>query len=100
MSGGVRGGGRAGSELGRWRGRPCLFLRSPCSRPPVPRSKNALLYASYAFLIAAAAAAALGVALNCPGLATPSLFLLLALLVLAWGGAWLITAGLKVGSDG
>lgn len=68
--------------------------------PPHRCSKNALLYVSYAFLIAAAVAAALGVALNCPGLTNPSLFLLLALLVMAWGGAWLITTGLKVGSDG
>lgn len=79
----------------------CLTSPPPlAAHAPRRRSKNALLYASYAFLIAAAAATALGVALNCPGLANPSLLLLLALLLLAWGGAWLITTGLKVGSDG
>lgn len=63
-------------------------------------SKNALLYAAYVFIVAAAVAVALGVALNCPSLASGSLFVLLVMLVLAWAAVWASTTGLKVGSDG
>lgn len=42
----------------------------------------------------------MGTALNCPGLASPSLMLLLLLLLLAWGAVWGSTTGLKVGNDG
>lgn len=52
------------------------------------------------FIIAAAVAVGLAVALNCPSLATGSLFVLLFMLVLAWAAVWAATAGLKVGSDG
>lgn len=72
----------------------------PTTLPPPPRSKNALLYAGYVFIIAAAVAVGLAVALNCPSLATGSLFVLLFMLVLAWAAVWAATAGLKVGSDG
>ena len=86
-----------------------------CARPPLQTpctpancrlvsiascSKNALLYAAYVFIIAAAVAVALGVALNCPSLASGSLFLLLLMMVLAWAAVWAATTGLKVGSDG
>lgn len=65
-----------------------------------PRSKNALLYAAYAFIIAAAVGVGLAVALNCPSVASSSLFILLVMLVIAWAAVWASTAGLKVGSDG
>ncbi|KAI7837040.1 hypothetical protein COHA_009117 [Chlorella ohadii] len=63
-------------------------------------AKNALLYAAYAFIIAAAVGVGLAVALNCPSVASSSLFILLVMLVIAWAAVWASTAGLKVGSDG
>jgi len=68
--------------------------------PAHPRSKNALLYAAYAFIIAAAVGVGLAVALNCPSVASSSLFILLVMLVVAWAAVWASTTGLKVGSDG
>lgn len=72
----------------------------PALPSPLCRSKTALLYAAYAFVIAAAVAVGLAVALNCPSVASSSLFVLLVMLVLAWSAVWASTAGLKVGSDG
>ena len=75
-------------------------LHCPPISPPPCCSKNALLFASYALLIAFAVSSAIGVALNCPSLAIPSLALLLLMLLLTWGTVWGTTTGLRVGADG
>ncbi|KAL4437383.1 hypothetical protein ABPG75_004522 [Micractinium tetrahymenae] len=62
--------------------------------------KNAALYAAYVLIIAASLALALGVALSCPALASGSLGLLLAMVVLAWAAVSASTVGLQVGSNG
>jgi hypothetical protein len=51
-------------------------------------------------IITFAVMVALGTLLNCPGFVKASLFLLLAMLVLAWAAVAASTAALKVGNDG
>jgi hypothetical protein len=51
-------------------------------------------------IITFAVMVALGTLLNCPGFVKAGLFLLLSMLVLAWGAVAASTAALKVGNDG
>eukprot|EP00887_Chlorella_sp_A99_P003869 scaffold11.g3869.t1 len=63
-------------------------------------TRQGLLYLVYGLLVGGVALLALGMLINCPGLAVPALFASLALLLLAWAAVGASTAAMKVGYDG